>query len=95
MTDKTTQRMEDLLTVYTSTLLDVPFAGAKLGFGVGQDKEVLEAAWKGYDAWVRLISTSIDDLYRNPLFGNFIARSLDQWLRWQRLSQAMTGAFFA
>lgn len=95
MADKTAQRTEDFLTLYTTTLLEVPFAGAKLGLGMGQEREVMEAAWKGYDAWVRLLSVSLDDLYRNPVFGNFVARSLDQWLRWQRLSQAMSGAFFA
>lgn len=62
---------------------------------MGREKEVVEAAWQGYDAWVRLANASMDDLYRNPVFGDLLARSLDRWLRWQRLSQAMTGAFFA
>lgn len=95
MADKTAQRMEDLLTLYKTTLLDLPLAGAKQGLGMGQEKDVVEAAWKGYDAWVRLANASMDDLYRNPLFGDLLARSLDGWLRWQRLSQAMAGAFFA
>jgi hypothetical protein len=44
---------------------------------------------------VRLASTSIDDLYRDSVVGDFVARSLDGWLRWQRLGQAAVGAFFA
>lgn len=95
MADKTAQRMGDLLTLYKTTLLDLPLAGTKRGLGMGQEKDVVEAAWKGYDAWVRLANASMDDLYRNPLFGDLLARSLDGWLRWQRLSQAMAGAFFA
>lgn len=95
MANKTAQQTEDLLTLYTTTLLDMPLAGTKLGLGMGQEREVMEAAWKGYDAWVRLMNASVDNLYRNPLFGDVMARSLDRWLRWQRLSQAMTGAFFA
>jgi len=95
MADKIAQRMEDLLTMYKTTLLDLPLAGAKWGSGMGQEKEVAETVWKGYDAWVRLTNASVDDLYRNPLFGDVLARSLDGWLRWQRLSQALVGAFFA
>src|SRR5262249_47082904 len=47
------------------------------------------------DAWVRLASASIDDLYRNPLFGDLLARSLDRWARWQQLNQVAVGTFFA
>jgi len=62
---------------------------------VGEEKEVVEAAWKGYDAGVRLASTSVDYLYRDAVVSDFMARSLDGWLRWQRLSQAAASAFFA
>ena len=95
MADKTAQRGEDLLTMYKATLLDFPIAGARWGLGIGQEKKVVETVWKGYDAWVRLASTSIDDLYRNPLFGDWLTRSLDRWVRWQRLNQVAVGTFFA
>jgi hypothetical protein len=96
MADKTApQRGKDLLTMYKAALFDFPLAGATWGLGMGQEKEVVEAMWKGYDAWVRLASASIDDLYRSPLFGDVLARSLDRWLRWQRLSQTAAGTFFA
>ena len=94
MTDKTAQRMEDLLTMCNATLFDLPFAGARWGWGTGEEKEVVEAAWKGYDAGVRLASASIDDAYRDPVVGDFVARFLDGWLRWQQLSQVVAGAFF-
>ncbi len=95
MADKTAQKLEDLLTLYKATLVDLPLAGARWGWGMGEEKEVVEAAWKGYDAGVRLASTSVDDLYRDSVVSDFMARSLDGWLRWQRLSQAAASAFFA
>lgn len=95
MADKTAQRGEDLLTMYKATLFDFPLAGVTWGLGVGQEKKIAETVWKGYDAWVRLASTSIDDLYRNPLFGDLLARALDRGVRWQRLNQVAVGTFFA
>lgn len=93
MAEKTQHHVADLMTLYTATFFEFPLAGVKWGWGVGEEQEVAEAAWKGYDAWVRLTSASIDDLYRNPLFGDLMARSLDGVLRWQRLSQALVGPF--
>jgi hypothetical protein len=81
--------------MYQATCFELPLAGAKWGWGVGKEYEVVEAAWKGYDAWVRLTSTSIDGLYRDSLFGEVAVRSLDSVLRWQRLSQALVSAAFA
>jgi hypothetical protein len=95
MADKTVQKGEDLLTMYKATLFDFPLAGTTWGFGVGQEKTVAETAWKGYDAWVRLASASIDDLYRTPLFGDVLGRALDRWMRWQRLNQGVVGTFIA
>jgi hypothetical protein len=95
MAEKTQRNVADLMTMYTAAFFEFPLAGAKWGWRLGEEQEVVEAAWKGYDAWVRLTSASIDDLYRNPLFGELMTRSLDRDLRWQRLSQALVSAFFA
>jgi hypothetical protein len=84
----------DLMTMYQATFFDLPMAGTKWAWGVGKEQEATEAAWKGYDAWVRLASASTDGLYRNSLFGDIMARALDRGLRWQRLSNAWAGAFF-
>ncbi len=85
----------DLMTMYNAIFFEFPIAGAKWGWGVGKEQEVAEAAWKGYDAWVRLTSTSINELYKNSLFGEIATRSLDRGLRWQRLSNVLADAFFA
>ena len=94
MAEKKMQGMEDLMTVYKTLFFDLPLAGTQGGFGVGGEKEAAEVAWRGYDAAVRLSTATIDNLYRAPLFGEVIARSLDGMLRWQRLSSAVAGAFF-
>src|SRR5262249_47289308 len=62
---------------------------------ISTEKEGLGEAWKGYDAWVRLATGTIDNLYRTPLFSEAVARSLDAFLRWQRLTNAFTGAVSA
>lgn len=85
----------DLMTMHKATFVEFPLAGMKWGWGVGKEQEVVQAAWKGYDAWVRLTSAAIDGLYKNSLFVEMTARSIERSLRWRRLSQALTGAFFA
>lgn len=95
MAEKKSQNMDDLLAVYKTLFVDLPLAGARWGLGMGKEKDLTETAWKGYDAWVRLASASIDGLYRNPLVGDSLARSLEGFLRWQRLSSTLAGAFFA
>src|SRR2546426_2606722 len=95
MAEKTQDNVADLMTVWKATFFEVPLSEVRWAWGVGREQEVTEAAWKGYDAWVRLASASIDGMYRNSLFGEMVARSLDGVLRWQRLSQALVGAVFA
>jgi hypothetical protein len=91
------QGMEDLTAVYQTFFFDLPLVGAKRGLGMNQEqeKEERETVWRGYDAWVRLSTTTVDNLYRMPLFGEIVARSLGVMLRWQRLSHAMVRASFA
>jgi hypothetical protein len=90
-----TRSREDLATVYRSLFVDLPLASARWGLGMGEEKEVAEAAWAGYDAAVRLSTTAVDNLYRTPVFGDFTSRSLDGLLRWQRFGNAFAGVLFA
>lgn len=93
-TPQTTPQTADLLTVYTTLVRDLPLAAVKRGLGVGDEKGMMETAWKGYDAGVRLATTTVDSLYQSPLFGTLMGRSLNRMLRWQRLGNAVSGAFF-
>jgi hypothetical protein len=94
MAEKKTQAVEDLLTMYKTLVFDLPLATVQRGLRTGSEKETTEAAWKGYDAAVRLATTTIDSLYRLPMFGDVIARSLEGMLRIQQVNNALAGAFF-
>lgn len=54
-----------------------------------------QAGWKAYDAWVRLVNATTDEIYASPAFGASIGRTMEAALKWQRLGSAITGAFFA
>jgi hypothetical protein len=95
MAEQARHTAADLMTMYKAAFFDLPLTGTQWAWGVGKEQEATAAAWKGYDAWVRLASTTIDELYRNSLFGEITARALDRSLRWQRFSNAWAGAFFA
>lgn len=94
MAEKKWQGIEDFATIYKTFFFDLPMAGAKWGLGISTEQQATETAWKGYDAAVRLSTATIDNLYRSPLFGEVLARSLDGMLRWQRFTTAVAGVFF-
>ena len=58
------------------------------------EKAATEAAWKSYDATVKLLSAATDEMYRNPLVGELTALTLERLLRWQKANSALTCAFF-
>lgn len=95
MTEKTQHNVANLTSLWEAAFFELPLAGAKWGWGVGKEQEVAEAAWKGYDAWVRLANAQVNDLYRDPLVGDLAGRFLDTSLRWQRFGSALADAFFA
>lgn len=86
-----TQIMEDFATVYKTLFFDLPLIGAKWGMGISAEKETTETAWKAYDASVRLATTAIDNLYRNPFFSQAVSRTFTEALRWQRIGNAVSG----
>lgn len=82
--------MEDLLTAYKTFTVDLPLAGTRWAFGLGQEKDVTTTAWKGYDASIRLATAAVDSLYRTPLFGTTVSGIANQMLRWQQLGNSTT-----
>jgi len=80
------------LTVLRTVGLDLPIAGFKRALGIGEKRALTETAWRSYDASVRLVNASIYSLY-GPL-GALIARPAEEAARWQRLNNALMGAFF-
>lgn len=95
MATTTQNGMADVMTMWTSTFLDVPLANAQWSWGMGQARDVQSAVWKGYDAWVRVANAAIDTTYKNPLFGDWVADALDRSLRWQHWGQTITSAVAA
>jgi hypothetical protein len=87
------------LSKFSEAVVEMPFAGVK-GL-LAQDGErrgeqaLQQAGWKVYDAWVRLLTESANSLYASPEVGSSVGRSIEASLKWQRLGNAMTGAFFA
>lgn len=95
MATTTRNGMADVMTMWTSTFLDVPLASAQWGWGMGQARDVQGAVWKGYDAWVRVATAAVDRTYKNPLFGDWVADALDLALRWQHWSQTIASTVAA
>lgn len=85
-----TKTMEDLLTAYKTFTVDLPLAGTRWAFGIGQEKDVTTTAWKGYDASIRLATAAVDSLYRTPLFGTTVSNVANQMLRWQQFGTSAT-----
>lgn len=84
----------DFTTAYKSLFFDLPMASLKWGVGMGEEKDAATAAWKGYDASVRMATATIDALYRNPLFSDVFSRTLSTMFRWQQIGNAVSGAVF-
>jgi hypothetical protein len=91
---QSSQGAADFVTAYKSLFFDLPLAGVKWSLGAGEEREATEAGWKGYDASVRLTANAVDALYRNPLFSDVFARTVSTALRWQKITNAFTTAFF-
>jgi hypothetical protein len=85
-----TKTMEDLFTAYKTFTVDLPLAGTRWAFGIGQEKDVTTTAWKGYDASIRVATAAVDSLYRTPLFGTTVSSVANQMLRWQHLGTSAT-----
>ena len=89
------QRSEDLLQVYKTLTFDVPLASMRWAFGSANDKESTIAVWKGYDAGVRLATSTIDSLYRSQSLTEIVGTTVNQMLRLQQLSNAARSFFTA
>jgi len=88
------QRSEDLLQVYKTLTFDLPLVSMRWAFGSANDKESTVAVWKGYDAGVRLATSTIDSLYRSQSLSEIVGNTVNQMLRIQQLSN-VASSFFA
>jgi len=87
------QKSEDLLQIYKTLTLGVPLASMRWAFGSAIDKESTVTLWKGYDASVRLATSTIDSLYRSQSLSEIVGTTVNQMLRIQQLSNAASRFF--
>lgn len=74
---------------------DLPLAAAGRVAGRVDEKNLSEAGWKVYEAWVNLANEAANRLYANPAFGQATGRTFETVLRLRRVGDALTSAFFA
>jgi hypothetical protein len=77
-----------------AAVVEIPMALAKRTLTGDGERDLHEAGWRAYDAWVRLANEAANRLYANPAFGSIAGRSVDAMLRWQRLTGALSSSFF-
>jgi hypothetical protein len=77
-----------------ATLLELPVATVKRIVSPDNERAMYEAGWKAYDAFVGLTNEATKQIYSSRRFGEIAGRSIDTFVRWQRFSNAVTGAFF-
>ena len=67
MENHTTHVVEDLLSWAKTLTFDLPLTGTQWAFDTGKEEAMTESAWHGYDAGARVLTSTIDTLYRLPL----------------------------
>lgn len=95
MSQKSMQQVDDFMTLTKTISVDLPITGLQWIWGFGKEETVTKVAWKGYDAGARLSAAAIDNLYRLPLTAALLKSTAPTFLRWRRVSNAVTGAVFA
>jgi hypothetical protein len=95
MEDHTSHVINDVLTWAKTFAIDLPLQSTQWAFSTDKEKAITETAWQGYDASVRVLTSTIDTLYRLPLSGVVLDRTANTLLRWQRMSNAVTDAMFS
>ena len=78
-----------------AAFLDLPVTAVKRLVSKADERQMYEAGWKAYDALVGLSNEATRQIYTNPRFGEVAGRSLGSFVRWQRFSNAVAGAFFS
>lgn len=69
-----TQRLDDAATIYRTLLLDLPLISAQHQKEPRRERETMEAAWKAYDAAMRLTAAATDECRHTTLLNSRIIR---------------------
>lgn len=87
--------LDHIFSLAEAAVVDLPIATAKSLVGSSSERELHEAGWKAYDAVVAIANGATNRVFTTPAIAKLTARSLDAAVRWQRLNNAVQGAFFA
>jgi hypothetical protein len=87
--------VENLFSLAEAAIVDLPIAAAKRLAGGADERDLHEAGWKAYDAAVAIANDATNRVFTTPAIANLTSRSLEAAVRWQRLNNALSGAFFA
>ena len=94
MSGKQSEFADGMVKLFEAACFDIPMAAAKTIAGNGDDNTLKAAGWKAYEAWVSLANDAANRLYANRAFGEASGRAFESALRMQRVSDALTSAFF-
>ena len=96
MAQKNSQLADAITNLADATLIDLPRSAiARLFNSAGSDHELRKAGWKAYDASIAITTEITNRLYSSPRVGRVSGRAIDVSLKFQRLADAVSGAFFA
>jgi hypothetical protein len=87
--------VENLFNLAEAAIVDLPVAAAKRLAGSSNERDLHEAGWKAYDAVVAIANDATNRVFTTPAIAGLTSRSLEGAVRWQRLNNAVSGAFFA
>jgi hypothetical protein len=87
--------VRNLFDLAEAATVDLPIAAAKRLVGSSDERELHEAGWKAYDAAVAIANDATNRIFTNPTIAGLTSRSLEAAVRWQRLNNAIAGAFFS
>jgi hypothetical protein len=87
--------LDNLFNLAEAAIVDLPIAALKRIAGNPDERDLHEAGWKAYDAAVAIANETTNRVFTTPALVSLTSRSLEAAVRWQRLNNALSGAFFA
>jgi hypothetical protein len=94
MSAKKSQLVEELTKFGEALWIELPFAAGMRLAGQSDEDGLREAAWKTYDAWIRLANEATNRVYASSLIGSISGRLMVTALQAKRVGDALTSAVF-
>jgi hypothetical protein len=85
----------ELSKFYRAAWFDLPAETAKRLLGADNEKELLNAGWKAYDAWISLANEVTNLLYSNRIVGQLTRRTMESTLQLGQIGSGLAWALFS